>query len=662
MVTKVKFIQVILLILITGFVYLPILWGFFQQDEWFSYGFYIAHSDLSLSDLLRYYFAPDIGHYNPLTNLVQHGLFKVFGMNFFVFAGIGIVLHLLVVLAVYFFLRKVFKDHGMISFMLALLFGVLGAQFQAVSWVVADISTLTASFFGVVAMCVFWEFLDNKKHSYLLLSLFLVVVSLMFKEITIGLFPLFFLVLLIKTFRSVHLKEFGQILLISITGASYAFFRLAMIFIPVAGVERSLVTDSQPLGNIILNFLVIPISTISQIIIPFNKLSLILGIIFIVLGFVAYSRSRGDRYRGLVLFAIAWVIFNSFIFAFSPEKVGIQFAVDSRNLYFSAIGGVIYLGSMVYLIFKNQKSRLLIVLISLFIFNILWLERNLYLLTMLGGERREILETIKENHASLPKKVVFFAQSTDGYFGLSETEMIMPFQSGFGRTLLTWYWDSEKFPISFFSSKFLWGIKDQGYQEVGERGFGYFRHFSDLAKFYENSGLSYKETLIAYIYDSQERVLKENSEEMVGRLNGYFVTKKLMDRSKFSLSATLNKQKIHLAVDGRRDTKWNSGKPAVFDQAIEILIPEKARVAGIRIDSGDDLNQDKVGYRLVVTKRRGESEETVFEAKRYSPDKDGIVEIYFEPMIVEKIRIEQIGTHQYANWVVAELGIYETSN
>ena len=72
-------------------------------------------------------------------------------MNFFVFAGIGIVLHLLVVLAVYFFLRKVFKDHGMISFMLALLFGVLGAQFQAVSWVVADISTLTASFFGVVA-------------------------------------------------------------------------------------------------------------------------------------------------------------------------------------------------------------------------------------------------------------------------------------------------------------------------------------------------------------------------------------------------------------------------------------------------------------------------------------------------------------------------------
>ena len=65
---------------------------------------------------------------------------------------------------------------------------------------------------------------------------------------------------------------------------------------------------------------------------------------------------------------------------------------------------------------------------------------------------------------------------------------------------------------------------------------------------------------------------------------------------------------------------------------------------------------------MVVTKRRGESEETVFEAKRYSPDKDGIVEIYFEPMIVEKIRIEQIGTHQYANWVVAELGIYETSN
>jgi hypothetical protein len=49
-----------------------------------------------------------------------------------------------------------------------------------------------------------------------------------------------------------------------------------------------------------------------------------------------------------------------------------------------------------------------------------------------------------------------------------------------------------------------------------------------------------------------------------------------------------------------------------------------------------------------------------FYAKRYPPDKNGLVEIYFNPTLTRFIKIEQVGFHKFASWVVHELTLYET--
>ena len=153
----------LLLIVIVGAVYIRMLEGFFQQDEWFSYSWYILHKDLSIIDSFKFFFAPSVGHYNPLTNLLQHNLFSLMGMNYTNFALIGILLHLSVVIILYYFAKILFGKNSTISFFVTLIFGLFASTYQGVSWVVADMSTLLASFLGIVSAMFIYLFLKITK-------------------------------------------------------------------------------------------------------------------------------------------------------------------------------------------------------------------------------------------------------------------------------------------------------------------------------------------------------------------------------------------------------------------------------------------------------------------------------------------------------------------
>lgn len=535
-IAKTDTVIIAIILFIVGLFYKRLINGFFQQDEWLSFSWYALHKDLNLVDSLKFFFAPNIGHYNPLTNLLQHYIFLIVGMNYTIFAILGILLHLMVVVILYCFVKLLFPKDKLLPFFISLIFGLLASIYQGVSWVVADISTLLATFLGIYSCYLYINYIRKNNFKYLFFSLILLIISLMFKEITIGLFMLYFThVFSLKK----NVKRLHTLFLVSTFGILYIIFRFTMFFLPNITGDR-LVTSSQSVSNILYNFVTIPLKSISQTILPpdlikyfvkefyslivispsdltIDKLigysSILIGLSVILIIISIYVKLKDKNTKFVITFGLGWIIFNSFIFAISPESSGQIVVVDSRNLYFSSIGIVIV---FVYLTFylngKNIRKSILI-LVSVLIINSYYLVNNLNKVINMGKNRKYILNQIVSHNNILPKKVVFFVESDSSYYGLPDYEKILPFQSGFGQTLLVSYYDLENLPNTFFENRFLWDIKSQGYKEVDGRGFGYFRDYSLLSATLKEYNLP-TESVVAYSWDSKQEKLTNTTYEI----------------------------------------------------------------------------------------------------------------------------------------------------
>ena len=145
--------------------------------------------------------------------------------------------------------------------------------------------------------------------------------------------------------------------------------------------------------------------------------------------------------------------------------------------------------------------------------NLYFLNQNLVEFTRRGEVRKSILTTIQLVYPDLPDKVVVYTQSNQPYYGLPPETKILPFQSGLGQTLLVWYYPTEKFPKEFFADRFLWDIEEQGYKEVGDHGFGYFRDLDLLRDAIGQYNLP-GESVIAFSWDGKKNFLTDITQEV----------------------------------------------------------------------------------------------------------------------------------------------------
>ena len=230
-------------------------------------------------------------------------------------------------------------------------------------------------------------------------------------------------------------------------------------------------------------------------------------------------------------------------------------------------------------------------------------------------------------------------------------ERIFPFQSGLGQTLLSWYYDTEKFPKDFFENRFLWDILEQGYLVKENHGFGYFRDFEQLAKTVAEQKLPI-DSVIGYRYSSKTNQLNDMTDEINGRLKGSLSPKRKISPSHITTISPM-------VTDGDRKTKWDSNIPYAIPQSFSINLDRVTTVSQIEIDSYDNQNQDKVGYTIQLSED-GINWKQVFYAKVDPPKSDGIVLMPFLPTPAQYIKINQIGDHKFASWVIHELNVYES--
>lgn len=667
--------------------------GFFQQDEWFVFSEYVLHRGLSWGELMSYFFTPSVGHYTPLTILVVHVLFSTFELNYPVYLFISLILHATSLVTFFYLAVLIFKDMKL-AWLSSFLFGIMASHFQATSWIIANIPAHLSSIFGLLSLILLFKLTDGNNTKNIYISIFFLLTSLLFKETTIFLFALGPLAVTLFDGNSKHTKSRWMKLII-LCGMGYLLLRALMFLSPIKTPDTT-VFSSQTKLKFVYNFITVPLKAISQTIVPEGSLkyagiaiadllgdhvtgekgtprydifvlkqvmeSISLSLSLFFLGMFVYCtlKNRSNYLLRVGFFGLSWLILGGVIFAFAPEKPGVIFTIDSRYLYFVSMGGAIFIVSLLSMIFQNKHSLFLFVLLLIMTINIYWLNKSVTDTSTVGAARKRILEQLKREYPVLPKKVIFYTESTKSFYGLPVEDRILPFQSGLGQTLLSWYYSEQRFPKVFFKNRFLWDISSQGYMESNGVGFGYFRDFELLSK---SIGLNKipLENVIAYRYDASDNSLSDITNEVRGRLKGRFSEKRAISTSNFTLFSSFNKDEVRFAVDGRRETKWDSKIPYMNSQYFQIDLKHNTKVAEVVIDSYNNLNQDKVGYDILVSVD-GKDWKRVFYSKVHPPGKDGITNLSFDPTISKMIKINQIGDHEFSSWVIHEIKIYEAIN
>jgi len=548
---KSYFIPFIFITLLMLLCFWKIFYGFFQQDEWLSFAYRFLSDKSDMLTIIKNAFTPSVGHFQPLNELTIQLLFFVFRLNYVGYAIVSIFLQIVNVFLIYIFAKKITLNIYL-AFLISVLFGISASSYQTTTWILADLGIHFSTIFIILCLINIFDFVYKKSTKYLYLSIIFLVISLLFKEIGLGLFGL--LPIIILFFGNLDLKAKKRaIFYILIVGGFYLFLRFAMIYMPVAYSKTSSAFQSQPAKYMIYNLLFLPFLVFTQSIVPSDLLIVFLkklaifsknysietlnstlfnsflegqvlfivcisvSLILILTGLVVYLKNKKKALAKNVFLGILLILVNTPIFALSPERSGIVYVLDSRNLYIPVLGSSIFIVVGLFLILKQNIRKTGLILLPLLLVNMYLLFNKVSDISQVGMIRKSILQKVSEIVPELPRKAIVYTESDRSYYGLPPEEHILPFQSGFGQTLLIWYSQSEKFPESFYQDKFLWEIGDQGYKEIGGQGFGYFRDIELLKKTLNEYNIP-KESVIAFSWSGLTNQLVDITVEVRNKL------------------------------------------------------------------------------------------------------------------------------------------------
>lgn len=535
---------------------------FFQQDEWLCFGA-VIHGLSTTSPILNIVlpFQGDLTHFYPLTMLFYAGEYLLFKTNFFPYVLVALIWHIINGWLLFTFIRIYFKNK-MIAFISALIFAVNSFSHQAVSWISAGIGTLHSTTFLLLSLIFFAKFLQFKKKKSFYFSLICFITSFLFKEISLFLFiflPFFWLFhYRIKRFElRKQLKIFKkETILFCFLSFSYLLLRILFFFgfrspqpsvsdqsffpisalffrlfsVPVKGLSQSFFPDRFifKISELIVqlaypNFLSQQGTTYYDLIIETIGADLVLLFLAAILlvSFLILYKLFKDR---LILFFFVFILLGSLPFVFIAGPAGYFSIFEPRNLYIINIGSSALIASFLYQLANSltDKKRaeffMILFLIPLMGFHLNTIWKDLADLKAVSRLRKSFLETIKNTYPKLPSKVVFYTSSDTPYYGLPEEEKILPVQSGFGKMLMVWYQDEEKFPGCLYEKQYLYDLLSQGYKFCQGRGFGYFRQDEELKKAVAENQFSI-ENVIAYSWEKETERFQDISEELRQRLN-----------------------------------------------------------------------------------------------------------------------------------------------
>lgn len=496
------FIDFLFLLVIFIFIYWRVSFIFFQQDEWLSFGLMSAQEQ-GLPINLGIDF-----HFVPLNLFIANLLFKLFGLNYIAYNLVGLIFHFINGVLVYLISFKLLQKR-IISLISSILFITSPVASQLVMWPAVSIATLSLTF-TLTAWIILLKNSINRRIIWSFLIAILMILAFLTMEYSLGLL-LFIPVAFLFLHRKIDRKE-KIVFILPIFIMNFIYFVTRFIILSLTTSNSSVKLSEGYFLDFIGKFFYIPFKSLTQLTIPenilifishlftkniikaetiiFQYLTIGIGIIIslIIVYFLFVIVKRGKLiYKNSLIMILVFLFSCVLPFLLLPGIAGNFIIFPPRYLYFGISGVALLVGIMfdASWLNKNLKSHFNVLIKFLLIFSILFmiivgtfnnLEKEKVLVST-GKEREDILNIIKKSYPKLPEKVIFFIESDSSYY--YQEEKILPFQSGLGQILLVWY-RQENLGIVFYTNRFLWEINSQGYQEIGNRGFGYFRDYQLL--------------------------------------------------------------------------------------------------------------------------------------------------------------------------------------
>lgn len=533
-------IPLIVIVLSIIFAYSGLSNAFFQQDEWQTFASDIYFTSKGIEGVIESFLPTDpLSHFAPFAAVFSWFEYIFYKTNFTLYAWQSIFLHILNAGLLYYFVFSWFKSKKF-AIISALVFGVNSIPAQAVTWIAAANSYLVPTSFILLSLIFF-------QRRNILLSFGMLFISLMFHEngiFLLLLYPIIFFLYVKQKWRKKLLPIFLSAMIITIViiiliripfffGFSSSISSVTDIAHPSITVypyrlislnmksfagslfpEKTLIAISDEVVRLAYPQFITsdgnPNPFIAQSIV-FDLVSYLLSI-FIVCIIVLLIKIVSDKeISKALIWSLIFVPLSVLPYAFVLGKAGYASIFEPKFLYITSIGTSILLATIVYwLIFKSSKSKILTPLILFcFVLYVLFhaynIKSNVKELEKIGIQRKAFLTTITSSYPDLPKKVIFFTQSDTAHYGMPDSEKILPVQVGFGKMLMIWYQEIEKFQGCLYEDNFLMALLDQGYKECDNQGFGYFRQYDKLEEAIKSNSLAL-DSVIAYswINDTKE--------------------------------------------------------------------------------------------------------------------------------------------------------------
>lgn len=521
---------------------------YFQQDEWHGFGIILSYGTKYVTlgkSVIELLLGDRVG-----ARIITFSLFSVFGLDTFPYGLFGLTIHGANALLIYILTTRLTKNTT-ISLLTSFLFLINEVGNEAYSWFGTMTGSLTSVFFFLLSLIFFLRFIDTKKTRHVLLSVFLLWFSFLFKEV--GAFAFIFypmLFLIYSAERKGVIILFKRFLpLIILGGVMLVFFAKTVFFIP--GDRANYVdTGKSLIPNLFIHALQYPLEGVVQTIIPNAYLFQLSNITTRVirpdlpsdsLDFLVATENSGAEITLIALLIIAIIIFfilwkrikdmsilaKKTLFS-SLTMTALSFLpyivinrsssyLDSRHYYLGSIGMSIFLAILIFNLLSNKNLLRfcgLLILISYTFIHGSTLFSDFKLMADRSKERRIFLRQVDSLIPSLKKQTVFFITGdSEGYYGLPELKT--PFQSGLGHVLMIKYASEGKLNSSFFQENpwtkaldvgFLYDILGQGYRKIENQGFGYYYNKLELNKALDQN-LFDKDNIIPLYYKHQKMEL-----------------------------------------------------------------------------------------------------------------------------------------------------------
>lgn len=565
---KTSYILVFLLFFSVVFIfYGNILKTWFQQDEWSLMGRDIYLNSLHgvpvIGAFLWNIFPDPRFAFNPLYDAVFALMVKLWGVNFTPYAIVSLLLHTMNAFLVFVLVKKLTKHLGL-SLLSGIIFATSAIGQKAITWIAASINTQGAATLALIALLIFHKFIETKKIRWLFSVFLMMFFSLWFKETTVSMFFVIIVFSLLfagswKANKSFHIR------VISFTTVFFAFFFAVRILLSMYGVKihqdyiklPRLLTPNEYIGvalwapaKALVDHFVLPntlyslgdkytskfatqykygtvqFGTFAESTGIYN-VTLLLLIPIASLLFIAYKLiPKGASNFKNVYFLSLVIQFSAIVIALLQTVRGtlaISSMLRSRDMYFSNIGASIILALFFIFLWKKINTYgskvMLLIALGLFMFyhwtyiNDVELAREIDRAEI----RKPIVETIYGGYPVLPKKIIFYTVSDSTFYG--SPTLGMPFQTGFGRTLLVWYSiKNNDRPVEFMRDDFLFLPQSQGYRQIDDYGFGYFSDFQELRRTVKKFNLN-PTNVIAFSYESKTKRMVDITPIIRERLN-----------------------------------------------------------------------------------------------------------------------------------------------